>query len=219
MRLRGSPSSLAVVLLIAAGTSGPVRAQPVEADYPRFQALVGVDVGYLLPTGEWTRHPYAPVDQFRGGITVGGDVELRPFESLGVAVVGSLSRLDTSDWEKYALLQGDDVNASAYIYHVIGVLRPYLTRDPPNLLKLEIGAGFFAGNGQESFGGEHYDYDFLVNQFTFVIGIQYDRFVGRRTALAFRLPLLVAPDGVQYASGQRHTVVAAPLTLGIRVAI
>lgn len=178
---------------------------------------LGLEVGYFFPVGDWKEHRYATgADQFRGSVAAGLDLEVRLFQSVGVAANIGYLRLGVGDWEKYAANRGDIVDASASMVHVGVLIKPYLWMDRYNVVKLRLGASLFFPSGQESFDRFTYEYDFLVTRLGYVAGIEFDRSLNRNTALALRISGIVVPSGVQYADGEKHSIVAFPITLGVR---
>jgi hypothetical protein len=177
----------------------------------------GAGFGVFQPMGEWTDHVYAPgVKQFSQGITGEFFVEYQLGTWGGFAFSAGGAKLGTGDWVDYARLQGDDVRASAHMYHYSFIFRPYLWYRPEFIIKLDFGLGGFYPHGNESFSFFSYDYSFLQNRFAVVSGIEYCRFFNPTLALAVRIGFIYADSGVEFADGLTQNTWGFPLTVGIR---
>lgn len=180
---------------------------------------LGLDVGYCLPFGDWTNHRFANgVNQFESGLAFRGDLNLKVGRKFALAITGGYIDLNATDWEDYARKKGDQIKASSSAAYVGLLLKPHLLISHPDVIVLELGAGLFFLNGQETFNGMTYDYDFLKGtRFGIIAGLEYGRFLSESFALSFRATGLIVPSGIQYADGLEHTITAVPITAGVRV--
>jgi len=177
---------------------------------------LGLNAGYFHPLGGWTAHPYAKgIDLFRGGVAFNGGLELVT-PSLGIALNAGYAGLNLRQWEDYASAAGDHIEASASLFHFGVLLKPHLKTSQRHVIKLELGLLYFAPQGEERFAGRRFDYDFLKSGLAFTAGLGYDRYVGRTTALAFKIGGTFAPLGVKYADGKNHGINGMPISAGIR---
>jgi hypothetical protein len=199
-------SALLVALFVATGAPADDRGPGTS---------LGFHVGYFAPVGDWNAHRYAPgVDQFQGGFTFGGELELRIF-SFHLGIFADYMRLSTKQWEDYAQGQGDEVVASGAMNDVGARLKFYLARRGPDLMNLSLGFVAVGMSGKESFAGRTYDYDFLRGGGGFVLGIQYKRVLSPHLALTAEVRALFVIEGIKYADGEVRDVTGLPLTLGL----
>jgi hypothetical protein len=206
IRMIALSAALTMAALLPAG--------PAAAGRPDFS--IGLGAGYFLPFGDWKAHRYAGVDQFTGNVTFQGDFEVRWSRLLGFAVNGGYAYLGTGEWEDYAALYGDAVDANASIFYIGALWKPCLWEDAYNELSLLMGINFSVPSGQETFGETTYDYDFMKDKMGYLFGIEYARDISRSTALMVSLPVLMIPSGVEYADGLKYMVTGLPLTAGVR---
>jgi hypothetical protein len=177
----------------------------------------GAGVGLFQPMGTWTDHLYAPgVKQFSRGFTAEFFAEYQLGCWGGVAITIGGAKLGTGEWTDYVRSQGDDITASAHMYHYSILFRPYLWYRQDHILKLDFGFGGFNPQGNESYMFFSYDYTFLQNKFAAVAGIEYCRFFSPTLALALRLGFIYADGGVAFADGLTQNTMGMPLTIGIR---
>jgi hypothetical protein len=197
---------LAMAALLPAG--------PSVAGRPDFS--IGLGAGYFLPLGDWKAHRYAGLDQFTGHVCFQGDFEVRWSRPLAFAVDGGYIHLGTGEWEDYAALYGDAVDASASIFYVGLLWKPCVWEDRYNALSLLLGVNFSAPAGQETFEKDTYDYDFMKNKVGYQLGVEFARDISYSTALTVSVSGLFIPSGVEYADGLKYTIVGLPLTAGVR---
>jgi hypothetical protein len=178
--------------------------------------VFGIDGGYMFPLGEWNKHRYAEgVNQLQGGIALNGDMEFG-IRRIGIAMNGGYSNLSVAEWEKYAGSQGEELDASAYALYFGILLKIYLYERPPNTFNLEFGLNYFSLTGQETFTGKTYEYDFLNSRFGFIAGMGYERFLNKQISFTVRLKGLFVPNGIQYADGEKQTIIGLQATSGFR---
>ena len=200
---------IALALLIPkAGSAQGVRQYPF--------LTLGINGGYFQPNGDWTAHRYAQgVNLFQGGPAVTGEFELS-YARVGIALRAGYVNFSTTEWEKYASARGDEIQASASLFHVGVLLRPYLKTSEPDVIKLELGALYAIPSGEERFNNRRFEYDFLNSGFGFTGGVGYDHYFNRTTALTAQAAGLIVPNGVRYADGEQHALRGLSLALGIR---
>jgi hypothetical protein len=179
-------------------------------------ASFGIGAGYFFPFGDWTKHRFAGVDQFGGGIAVDMDFEWRVVPRLGLAMNAGYVRLGVGEWEDYAAAQGDDVDASAQMLNFGILVKPYLWFNDRQSLKLDLGLGVFFPDGKETFDDITYDYDFLKTKLGVSIGLEFDHSFNRNVALQIKASCVLVPSGVEYADGLSYTITGAPITVGLR---
>jgi hypothetical protein len=73
-------------------------------------------------------------------------------------------------------------------------------------------------NGQETFKGITYDYDFLTGiRIGIIGGLEYEHFLSESFAFSIRASCFIVPSGIHYADGLNNTIIAMPITAGLRV--
>ena len=205
-RLLFTPAAVLLVLLLPGLCAG----QEVTPS-------LGFDLGWFVPLGDWTAHPYAEgVQQFKGGPTLGGELELRIF-GINMGFFYTHTKLDVDDWVNYALSQGDDISASCSMKIYGIVLKHYFGKEAPNLFDLELGLAHVSFDGRESHAGHSYPYNFLTSDAGFVLGLSYKRLLSPRVALVLNARGFMVWDGVRYVSGERQHIFGLPLTAGVRL--
>jgi hypothetical protein len=176
----------------------------------------GIDVGYFTPSGNWTSHRYAAgVDQFRGGFSIGTELEFR-FFALDLALYGRYTRFNVDDWTDYARSMGDQVSASASMIDSGMLMKFYFIEGSRDRASLGLGLTYYGFNGDESFGGYSYSYDFLVGNLGYVLELGYKRLLSDEFALAAAVRCNFLLEGVRYADGEKYDIIGIPVTLGIR---
>jgi hypothetical protein len=180
---------------------------------------LGLDVGYFFPFGNWVNHRFAnDADQFQGGFVFRGDLNFKVGRKFALAITGGYMNLDETDWEEYAGKMGDQITTSSSAAYLGLLLKPHLMISQPDIIILEVGAGVFFLNGQETFEGMTYDYDFLKGTRIGIIGgLEYERFLSESFALSIRATCMIVLSGIHYADGLEHTITALPITAGFRV--
>lgn len=180
---------------------------------------LGLDVGYFFPFGNWVNHRFASgVNQFQSGLTFRGDLNFKVGRKFALAITGGYMNFDETDWEEYARNMGDQISTSSSAAYIGLLLKPHLMISQPDIIVLEFGAGVFFLNGQETFEGMTYDYDFLKGTRIGIIGgLEYERFLSESFALSVRASCLIVLTGIHYADGLEHTIIALPITAGVRV--
>jgi hypothetical protein len=179
-------------------------------------ASIGFDGGYFLPLGEWKTHRYAEgIDQFQGNFKIGSEFEIKR-NKIGIGFIGSYSRFDLSEWEQYAQLKGDIVDASASTYELGILLKYYLLEQKTNLASIDLGANYLFLNGRETFNSYSYNYDFLWSKFGFTVGISFKHLLADNLALNFNLRGVLLLEGIKYADGLTYDMIGLPSTIGIR---
>lgn len=207
---RGSPKcAVALVLCLMVTTLLPGTAAGGEASF-------GVGVGYFFPFGDWTRHRFAGVDQFGGGVAVDMDFEWRVVPRLGLAASAGYVRMSVGEWEDYAVGQGDAVDASAQMLNIGILVKPYLWSNNRQSLKLDMGLGVVFSTGKETFDNITYDYDFLKTKLGVSTGLEFDHSFNRNVAFQIKASGVFVPSGVEYADGLSYAIRGAPLTVGVR---
>ncbi len=177
---------------------------------------LGINGGYFQPNGDWSAHRYAQgVELFQGGPTVNAELELA-YARVGIALRAGYADFRTKEWEEYANARGDEVQASASLFHVGVMLKPYLKTSEPDVIKLELGVVYATPSGEERFDNRRFEYDFFNSGFGFIGGVGYDHYFNRTTALTVQAVALLVPGGVRYADGEEHVLRGVSLTLGIR---
>lgn len=208
--IKCSVAAVAITFLLTASIFGQA-----DADSKTFS--IGVGVGGFFPQDKWKEHRYASgIDQFQKGIAVEFDLEKKFWRWGGMAINFGYSHLGTGDWEEYARSQDDIVDASANMFHVGLLLKPYLITRQSDILKLDLGLNLFAPSGRETFEVVSYKYDFLKSQFGVIIGVEYNHILGDNIALGVNLAGVIVPAGVKYADDENHTIMGFPLTAGVR---
>jgi len=97
------------------------------------------------------------------------------------------------------------------------LIRPYLKVGGPDILRLELGPVMLCPSGSENFNGINYNYDFFSSvKFGGMGGIKYDRMLSEYMAASLSFAGIFVPSGISYADGESRTVIALPLTLGLR---
>jgi hypothetical protein len=192
---------------------------PVLATYCSAQKVspsLGLDFGYFIPVGDWNSHRYAEgVDLFKGGLSVAGEFEFRLFK-IPLALFMSYTRFNLDDWIAYARENGDEISASASMYGYGLLFKFYFLKKARNFLEFNLGMGFFNFQGQESFAGYTYDYNFLTDEAGFIGGLGYKRLLSPRFALCIAVKCIAIIEGIRYADGQRYDIVGLPVTAGVR---
>jgi hypothetical protein len=178
----------------------------------------GLRFGYGLFSGDWNKVRFAPdVSMFKGGFTLGGDFDVRLGDRLTLGFDGGYEPLNGSDWEAYALSKGDAVDVNASLAYGGILVRPYLIAGERDFLRMEFGPVLLFASGSETFGGRTYNYDFFSSvKLGGQGGIEYDRRVADNIGVSLRFAGLVSPSGVSYADGETRTMIALPLTMGVR---
>jgi len=177
---------------------------------------LGLDLGWFVPLGDWTAHPYAEgVEQFKADLTLGGELELRIF-GVNMGFFYTHTSLNMDDWVDYAQSQGDDISASCSMTNFGILFKHYFGKTAPNLFNLELGLAHVSFDGWESHAGHTYSYNFLPNNVGFVLGLSYKRLLSPHVALVLTARGLMVWDGVKYASGEKQHIFGLPLTAGIR---
>ncbi len=178
---------------------------------------VGVRGGFAWPLGDWKAHRFAPVDQFQGGLTVGGDLEIRLTQQMCLGIVADYTRLDVGEWEDYAASRGDDVTASASVISLALTLKPHLIDHRPSVLSLDIGFAIAFPSGKEQSDRFVYEYDFLRNPgFGALLGLEYAHLIGDNFAVTIRAAAMFIFSGIGYADGIDNNLTLAPVTGGVR---
>jgi hypothetical protein len=177
----------------------------------------GIRAGYAWPIGDWSLHRFAPVDQFGGGLTFGGDLEIPLGQRSSLALLVDHTQLDVSEWEDYAASQGSIVNASASVTHLSIAIRTHLVNAGSLALKLDLGFVVALQTGEESTGSYYYDYDFMKDPaFGLFGGLETIYFLGPNVGLTLRGSVAFILSGIQYADGVEYLVMLAPITGGLR---
>ena len=202
---------LACIIGLVSGVSGQSKDDSARNS-------IGVRIGYSLSAGDWNKSRVAPdVSLFKGSFTFGGDLEFRLSERLTLAIDGGYGPLNGSDWETYTAGTGDTVSVSASIGYAGILLRPYLKISGPDLIRLQVGPVMLFASGHETVNGRTYNDDFFRSvKFGGEGGIEYDRMLGDNVAASLNVAAIVIPSGVEYADGESRTVIALPVTLGVR---
>ncbi|HUI66144.1 MAG TPA: hypothetical protein VL126_14970 [Bacteroidota bacterium] len=179
----------------------------------------GLRIGYTFSEGDWSKSRVAPnIVQFRGGLTLGADLEFALSKGLAIVLDGGYEQLDGSDWANYVRSKGEYLSVNAWFAHGGLLLKPYLIATPQDMLGLELGGVALFGNGSETYQGVVYQYDFLKSfHVGFEAGIEYDRRISEKVAVTIRGGGIFVPGGVGYADGEDRTVISLPVTLGIRI--
>lgn len=182
------------------------------------RSSLGVHGGYFFTRGSWSTSRVAPdVTMFGGNYSGDVDLEFPVDANWTFAFIGGYAELDGSSWENYSRARGDEVRVSAAMTHVGILLRPHIRVSPDDLVKLELGVAGLFTNGTETVDGQVYGYDFFKS---FALGgrggVEYDRVLHRNFAVCCRLTGMMFPSGVKYVDGETRTIVALPLTVGIR---
>jgi len=178
----------------------------------------GIYGGYALSTGDWKDHHYAEdVRQFNTDFSMTFDISLRLSEGWGLDFQTIYLRLNTNDWEDYVQSLGDRFSAQAGCLITPLVMRYAAWSDVRNQVSLLAGMGLAFGSGKESYNGISYDYDFLRGvDFAAIFGSEYNLMLKPPTALAVRGSLILIPSGVHYANERGRTIVAFPISVGLR---
>ena len=202
---------LILAILIPAGASG----QAIDSSR---RSSIGLRIGYLFTAGEWNSVRYAPEIRFlKGGFSVGADFEIPLTDKLSLAIDGGYQPLDGSDWEAYARSRGDEVAISAAFVYLGVLLRPYLKAGGPDIFWCEFGPAVLFPGGEERFNGAFYTYDFFNStRFGGEGAVAYGRMLSDQVAVSLRIAGMVIPSGISYADGESRTLIAFPLTLGLR---
>jgi len=201
-----------VVLVFASNAQDEEKS---KSQYPR--ASLGILAGYSSPIGEWKKHRFAPVNQFGGGFSIGGDLEIRLSPKAGIGIVVGYTQLDVSAWEGYAATQGDEVSASASALNIGILLMPYLLDTGPSVLKLEIGAVLILPSGRERTDRFTYEYDFMRSPgFGILLGLEYEYFTGESVSFTVGGGTMIVFSGVEYADGLDNTLTLAPVMGGVK---
>lgn len=189
-----------------------------QTDDERIGNSFGVRAGYSFSFGDWARARVAPdVRLFKGSIVFGADLEFGVSRRLAIAVEGGYAPLDPGEWESLARTRGSNLNISASFVHVAILLRPYLKISQPDLIRIELGPVAVFPSGRETVGGKTYEYAFFESaRIGGEGGIAYERLVGESVAVSLRAALIVIPSGVTYADGFSYTMIALPVTVGVR---
>ncbi len=177
---------------------------------------IGLDVGYFLPLGEWSNHPYAEgVQQFNGSFMIGAELEFKLF-SLPMGIFYHYAKLDVSEWEDFANSQGSPIAASANSSDFGLVFKIYVLKQKPSFLNLEIGGGYSSLQGRESFTEFSYNYTFLKPGVCMIVGLNYRYMVAEKVLLTVGTRLFYRPEGVEYANRKTFDVTVLPVSLGVR---
>lgn len=188
---------------------------------------LAVHGGYSFLTGDWKSHPFADVDQFGGSLVMQAELEFMVGERTALAIAGGYLPLDTDAWTEYATAHGNgyrpeefqpfSIQASASLWSIGLVLKPFLVKSETDHLKLELGASAVFPSGHEEFDQWSYDYDFLKSpSFGLIAGIEYERLVSQSIALTVKTGSLFVISGIHYADSDGQTMVLLPITAGIR---
>ena len=179
---------------------------------------LGLHAGYAFSEGDWSKSRVVPdVNLFKGRFTFGGDLEFRLSNRLSLAVDGGYEQLDGSEWEEYVRAHGDTLNVSASFGYIGVLIQPYLKVGGPDILRLEVGPVILFPSGSEKFNGINYNYDFFSSvKFGGMGGIEYDRMLSDYMAASLKVVGIFIPSGISYADGESRTVIALPVTLGLR---
>jgi hypothetical protein len=188
-----------------------------QSEFTRGKFSFGGGLGIFQGTGEWTDHRYAPgVKQFSRGFAAEVMVEYGFARWGGIAATFGGGDLGTGEWVDFSRSLGDNITASAQMYHFSLTFRPYLLYRARDILKMDFGVGGFFPSGNESFLFFAYDYTFLYDRFSMVSGIEYCHFVKPNLALAARIEFIYADGAVEYADGLTQNAIGFPMTIGIR---
>jgi hypothetical protein len=207
-----------VVLIILACTVGLPSGgigQPTQASV---RASLGLRIGYPFFVNDWNKVRYLPdVNLFKGQFTFGGDLEFPITDRLGLAIDGGYQPLDGGDWETYASARGDTLSVNASFGYVGIVLKPHIWTEGPDALQVEVGPVMLFRSGNETLNGVRFTYDFFNSvKYGGEGGIEYDRKFSEGIAASLRFAGIVVPSGIEYADGETRTVIALPITLGVR---
>ncbi len=179
---------------------------------------ISLQAGHAWAQGEWTNHPYAPVEYFRQNLVVGGDISFKLTDNLALSVNGMYSGLDTGDWEDFTASSGELVEGTASMGFIAILMRPYLKNTAPDLLLFDIGPLMLFAGGSEKIGTRSLNYDFMSSpRFGGLAAFEYDRCLGGNFAVYLRIGLLYVPSALQYADGWSPSLMTVPLTAGWRV--
>jgi len=179
-------------------------------------ASFGFDGGYFLPLGEWKTHRYAEgVDHFQGNFKIGSELEIKS-NKIGIGFIGSYSRFDLSEWEEYAQLKGNIIDASASLYELGILFKYYALVQKINLASIDLGVNYLFLNGRETFASYSYNYDFLRSKFGFIMGIGFKHLLADNLALNFNIRGVFLLEGIKYADGLTYDMTGLPMTVGIR---
>jgi hypothetical protein len=189
-----------------------------QTDTGFVKSSLGISIGRSWMGGDWSKSRIAPaVNLFTGGLALEADLEFRLSDRLTLAVIGSYAALDGSDWENYTRSKGDNVSVRASMILAGVMLRPFIKTSKPDLIRVEFGPVALFASGEESFQGRVYAYDFFSS---FKIGarggIEYDRVLSDDIAISVRVAGIFVPSGIEYGDGESRTVIALPVTAGIR---
>ncbi len=185
------------------------------------QNSIGIRGGYSWPMGDWSDQRTAPgVRLFKGSVMFDADMEFSLSDRVSLALNGGYSGLDASDWENYAKSRGDNVSVSASLAYVGLLLRAHVKVSKLDIIAIDIGPVVLFESASETFGIRSYEYDFFHSvRFGVQGGIEYDRCVSESVAVTLRLAGIVAPSGMKYADGESRTVIALPVTAGLRFSL
>jgi len=189
-----------------------------QTDNESARSSVGLRGGYAWTPGEWADSRVAQgVAIFGGGLSFGGDIEFRLSTKLTLALDGGYTIFDGSDWEAYAESKGDHLSVTASMFYAAVLLRPHVKVTGSDRLRLELGPVVVFPDGKETFGGKTYAYDFYgTTRFGGMGGIEYQRLLNEDIAATVRASVIIVPSGVKYADGESRTLIALPVTIGIR---
>jgi hypothetical protein len=98
------------------------------------------------------------------------------------------------------------------------LLRPYLRNTAPDLIMLDIGPLILLARGSEKIDARTFDYDFFGTvRWGGQGALEYCRCLGQSFGVSLRLAGIVVPSAIQYADGESRTLVAFPVTIGVRL--
>ncbi len=207
-----------VIFVLAVNLLIPITGLTEQSDSNESSISVSFHIGYFYPSGEWAEHPYANVKQFSKDMTFGGDVEKRLGSDWSLSVTFAYQPLDMSGWINYARLQGDTVDASASLICFGSLLKGRLINGRYFALKAGFGAGYLLANGEETYNGLSYKYDFLKSGFCALGELEADQYFVENFALVLKATFLYGFSGVEYAaSSDMQNFQGFVITGGIRL--
>jgi hypothetical protein len=178
----------------------------------------GMYGGYAFSTGSWKKHLYAPgVNQFNTDLSLAFSFSYKASPNLGIDFRTIYLRLNTSDWKNYVRLQGDRFDAQASCWVTPITLSFAVFQDSRNFASILGGIGLAFSGGNETFNRINYEYDFLHGvDFVFITGLDYNLILKPPIAFSMQGTLILIPSGVHYINQDPRTIIAFPITAGLR---
>lgn len=186
----------------------------IDRDFPAI--IFGFEAGYLPFTGSWHEHRYADgINQFNGGPEFAFNFEVKG-GFFGYGFKAGYGIWNLYEWEDYAKSKGDKIDASASYFHIDYMLKMYPYTQKWNIVKLELGLNYFQADGQETYNGLNYDYDFLKWGIGLFFGIEYNHFFNKHVAWSLQARYLGVSNAIEYADGETSHIGMMPITTGLR---